>query len=97
MERWEPPHDPTETETREVTFAARLAALEEIASVTFTPSPAGGSHLSQISADVSADKHSALWRFSGGTAGTDYEVTARATTNLGNILEETLVLRCRNR
>lgn len=97
MERWEPPHDPTETETREISFDERLTALEEIASVTFTPVPAGGSHLSQVSADISADKRSALWRFSGGTHGTDYEVTARATTSLGNALEETIILRCRDR
>lgn len=94
MIRWEPPHDPNETETREVDFSERLAAGELIQSAAWTPAPAG---LAQVSASVSADGLAAVWKFSGGTGGTDYAILCRATTTLGNILDETILLRCRER
>lgn len=94
MIRWEPPHDPNETETREVDFSERLADGELIQSAAWTSAPAG---LSQVSASISADGLSAVWKFSGGTAGTDFEILCRATTSLGNVIDETILLRCRDR
>ena len=93
MERWEPPHDPDEIETRDIDFADRLAPGETLSSASWTSTPAG---LTQISASV--DQSVATWKFSGGTAGADYEITCRAlTTPGGNTLEETVILRCRAR
>jgi hypothetical protein len=92
--RWEPPHDPNETETRNVEFPERLADGETIQSAIWTSTPAG---LSQVSASVSTDGLSAVWKFSGGTAGVDYDITVRATTTGGNILERSIILRCRDR
>lgn len=94
MIRWEPPHDPNETETRDVDFSERLGDGELIQSAAWTSSPAG---LSQVSASVAGDGLAAVWKFSGGTAGVDYEIAVRATTTLGNILDETILLRCRDR
>lgn len=92
MERWEPPHDPDETETRAIDFADRLAAGETLSSATWSSTPAG---LTQVSATV--DGTVATWKFSGGTAGVDYEITCRPSTTSGNTLEETVILRCRAR
>ena len=97
MLRWEPPHDPNETETREVGFEDRLATGETIASATWTTTPSGGSHLTQVSSSASADGLGAVWRFSGGVVGTWYEIVCRATTSAGNVLEETIILRCEAR
>lgn len=94
MIRWEPPHDPNETETRSVDFSGRLADGELLQSATWTPAPAG---LAQVSASVSADGLEAVWKFSGGTEGVDYVVLCRATTTAGNILEQSLLIRCRAR
>ena len=94
MDRWEPPHDPNETETRPIDFSERLGEGETVLSATWTSAPAG---LTQVSASVSADGTEALWKFSGGTDGVDYEVLCRATTSLAHVLEETIVLRCRAR
>lgn len=91
-ERWEPPHDPDETETRDVTFADRLATGETLSSATFTASPSG---LTQVS--VSAAGAIATWKFSGGTDGVDYSVVCRALTSAGNTLEQTIIVRCRSR
>ena len=92
MQRWEPPHDPTETETRDVDFVERLAPGETLSSATWTPSPSG---LSQVSATTSGSV--ATWKYSGGTGGLDYEIVCRALTTNGNTLEETIILRCRDR
>lgn len=92
MERWEPPHDPDEIETRAIDFADRLATGETLSSAIWTSTPAG---LTQVSASASGSV--ATWKFSGGAAGTDYEVSARALTSNGNTIEETVILRCRAR
>lgn len=89
VERWEPPTKPGEIETRKIYFGDRLATGETLSTATFA---AAG--LSNVASSVTADGW-AVWKFSGGTLNTDYEIACSVTTSLGQTLKETIVLRCR--
>lgn len=83
------PKDPDEIEDCKVDWSVRLDPGDTIASSSWLPMPDGLTKVSDTKDDTSAT----IW-LSGGTDGTDYEITNRVVTTAGRTFDWTIRILC---